>query len=127
LAPLIERIADELALSRGLIRLTPALPGLCMGLLAPVAPRSAQRFGLERTIAACLALIGVALLLRLAGQVAALLIGSAVLLGAGIAVAGPLMSGFIKRHCTTGMGGAIGWYSLSMALGGAGGAVLTLP
>ncbi len=127
LAPLIERIADELALSRGLISLTTALPVLCMGLLAPVAPRLAQRFGLERTIAACLALIGVALLLRLAGQVAVLLIGSAVLLGAGIAVAGPLMSGFIKRHFTTGIGGAIGWYSLSMALGGAAGAVLTLP
>ena len=31
-APLIERIAEELALSRGLISLTTALPVLCMGL-----------------------------------------------------------------------------------------------
>ena len=46
-APLIERIAEELALSRGLISLTTALPVLCMGLLAPLAPRLAVRFGLS--------------------------------------------------------------------------------
>ena len=93
-APLIERIAEELALSRGLISLTTALPVLCMGLLAPLAPRLAVRFGLERTIACCLALIMLALLLRVGGHLSPLLIGSAVLLGTGIAVAGPLRSGF---------------------------------
>jgi len=127
LAPLIERIATELSLSRGLISLTTALPVLCMGLLAPLAPRLALRFGLERTIALCLGLIGCALLLRLAGQASPVLIGSAVLLGAGIAVAGPLLSGFIKRYFAEQMGHAVGWYSFSMAIGGAAGAVLTAP
>ncbi len=126
-APLIERIANELALSRGLISLTTALPVLCMGLLAPLAPRLAMRFGLERTITACLALIALALVLRLGGHVSALLIGSAVLLGAGIAVAGPLLSGFIKRHFVDHVGRVVGWYSFSMAIGGAAGAVLTVP
>ena len=46
LAPLIERIAEELSLSRTLISLSTALPVLCMGLLAPFAPRLAMRFGL---------------------------------------------------------------------------------
>ncbi|CAN7512350.1 MFS transporter [Pseudomonas sp. LjRoot71] len=127
LAPLIERIAEELALSRSLISLTTALPVLCMGLLAPFAPRLALRFGLERTIALCMALIAAALLLRLIGHASAILIGSAVLLGAAIAVAGPLLSGFIKRHFAGRMGSVVGWYSLSMAIGGAGGAVLTVP
>lgn len=127
LAPLIERIATELALSRGLISLTTALPVLCMGLLAPLAPRLAVRLGLERTIALCLALITLALLLRLGSQASVLLIGSAVLLGAGIAVAGPLLSGFIKRHFRDHVGQIVGWYSFSMAIGGAGGAVLTVP
>ncbi|MBB2497140.1 MFS transporter [Aquipseudomonas ullengensis] len=127
LAPLIERIATELALSRGLISLTTALPVLCMGLLAPLAPRLAVRLGLERTIALCLALITLALLLRLGSQASVLLIGSAVLLGAGIAVAGPLLSGFIKRHFRDHVGQVVGWYSFSMAIGGAGGAVLTVP
>lgn len=127
LAPLIERIADELALSRSLISLMTALPVLCMGLLAPVAPRLALRFGLERTIALCMGLIGVALLLRLAGQVGSILIATAVLLGAAIAIAGPLLSGFIKRHFVDQMGRVVGWYSLGMAIGGAGGAVLTAP
>ncbi|HSC82488.1 MAG TPA: MFS transporter [Pseudomonas sp.] len=127
LAPLIERIASELGLSRGLISLSTALPVLCMGLLAPVAPRLAVRFGLERTITLCLALIMGALLLRLGSHASLLLIGSAALLGAGIAVAGPLLSGFIKRHFREHVGQVVGWYSFSMAIGGAAGAVLTVP
>jgi CP family cyanate transporter-like MFS transporter len=127
LAPLIERIAEELALSRSLISLTTALPVLCMGLLAPFAPRLAVRLGLERTIALCMAVIAVALLLRVVGHASVILIGSAVLLGAAIAVAGPLLSGFIKRHFAGRMGSVVGWYSLGMAIGGAGGAVLTVP
>lgn len=127
LAPLIERIATELSLSRGFISLTTALPVLCMGLLAPLAPRLAQRWGLERTIMLCLAMIGLALLTRLAAQQSVLLIGSAVLLGAAIAVAGPLLSGFIKRHFAGQVGRVVGWYSLGMALGGAAGAVFTAP
>jgi CP family cyanate transporter-like MFS transporter len=109
LAPLIERIAAELSLSRSLISLTTALPVLCMGLLAPVAPRLALRFGLERTIVLCLGAITLALLMRLAGQASAILIASAVLLGAAIAVAGPLLSGFIKRYFVERMGRVVAW------------------
>nr|WP_298136970.1 MFS transporter [uncultured Pseudomonas sp.] len=127
LAPLIERIAEELSMSRTLISLTTALPVLCMGLLAPVAPRLALRFGLERTIGLCLGIIAVALSMRLVAQFSSLLIGSAVLLGAAIAVAGPLLSGFIKRHFAGQMGRVVGWYSLGMAIGGASGAVATVP
>ncbi len=126
-APLIERIAEELNLSRGLISLTTALPVLLMGLLAPLAPRLAMRFGLERTIALCLGVIGVALVLRLFGESAAVLIGTAAMVGAGIAVAGPLLSGFIKRHFLDRMGKTAAFYSLSMAVGGTIGVVLTAP
>ena len=127
LAPLIERIADELSLSRMFISLTTALPVLCMGLLAPLAPRLALRLGLERTITLCLMGVVLALALRLAGHNSTLLIGSAVLMGTAIALAGPLLSGFIKRHFTGQMGQVVGWYSLSMAVGGAAGVVLTVP
>ncbi|WP_415846351.1 CynX/NimT family MFS transporter [Stutzerimonas zhaodongensis] len=126
-APLIERIAEELSLSRSLISLTTALPVLLMGLLAPLAPRLAVRFGLERTIASCLALIGVALLLRLFGENPVMLIGTAAMVGAGIAVAGPLLSGFIKRYFLDSMGKTAAFYSLSMAVGGTIGVVLTAP
>ncbi|MFL9814848.1 MFS transporter [Stutzerimonas sp. VN223-3] len=126
-APLIERIAEALDLSRGLISLTTALPVLLMGLLAPLAPRLAVRFGLERTIAMCLGLIGVALTLRLFGDNAVVLIGTAAIVGAGIAIAGPLLSGFIKRHFLERMGKTAAFYSLSMAVGGTIGVVLTAP
>ncbi|OLU33063.1 CynX/NimT family MFS transporter [Pseudomonas sp. PA27(2017)] len=127
LAPLIERIAQELSLSRGFISLTTALPVLCMGLLAPLAPRLAVRFGLERTINLCLGAIALALALRVVGHSSTVLVGSAVLLGAAIAIAGPLLSGFIKRHFVGRMGQVLAWYSLSMAIGGAIGVVLTMP
>ena len=126
-APLIERIAAELSLSRSLISLTTALPVLLMGLLAPLAPRLAVRFGLERTIALCLALIGLALVLRLFGENAVILIGTAAMVGAGIAIAGPLLSGFIKRYFLDSMGKTAAFYSLSMAVGGTIGVVLTAP
>ncbi|MBA1272658.1 MFS transporter [Stutzerimonas azotifigens] len=126
-APLIERIADELQLSRGLISLTTAAPVLLMGLLAPLAPRLAVRFGLERTITACLLTLCIALALRLFGHHAGLLIATAVLLGAAIAIAGPLLSGYIKRHFRERIGKTVAWFSLSMAIGGTLGVVLTAP
>ncbi|WP_407296764.1 MFS transporter [Stutzerimonas zhaodongensis] len=126
-APLIERIAEELDLSRSIISLTTALPVLLMGLLAPLAPRLAIRFGLERTISLCLGLIGLALMLRLLGDSAPVLIVTAALVGAGIAVAGPLLSGFIKRYFLDRIGKTAAFYSLSMAVGGTVGVVLTAP
>lgn len=126
-APLIEQIAIELGLSRSTISLTTALPVLLMGLLAPLAPRLALRLGLERSIGLCLGLIAVALLLRLFGEQASLLILTAALVGAGIAVAGPLLSGFIKRYFLERIGQAAAWYSLGMAVGGTLGAVVTAP
>lgn len=126
-APLIERIASDLALSRGLVSLTTALPVLLMGLLAPLAPRLAVRFGLERAIALCLATVSLALSLRLFGHQEWILIGSAVLVGAAIAMAGPLLSGYIKRYFSDRMGKIAAWYALSMAIGGTLGAVVTAP
>lgn len=126
-APLIERVAEALDLSRGLVSLTTALPVLLMGLLAPSAPRLAVRFGLERTIAGCLGLIAVALALRVLGDNAVLLIVTAAMVGAGIAVAGPLLSGFIKRYFLDRIGKTAAFYSLSMAIGGTIGVVLTAP
>lgn len=127
LAPLIERIATELSLNRASISLTTVLPVLFMGLLAPLAPRLALRFGLERTVLACLMLLGLALSLRILGDSAVVLVGSAALAGIGIAVAGPLMSGFIKRYFLQSFGAALGVFSLSMSVGGAAGVVLTQP
>lgn len=126
-APLIERMAEELALSRAGISLTTVLPVLFMGLLAPLAPRLALRFGLERVLLGCLVLLVLALLLRVAGTSSLVLIGSAGLVGIGVAVAGPLMSGFIKRYFLQSFGAALGWFSLSMSVGGASGVVFTQP
>jgi len=127
LSPVIERIAEELSLSRALISLTTALPVLCMGLLAPLAPRLALRFGLVRTVFVCLLLITFALLLRLIAHIPAVLIGTALLAGAAIAIAGPLLSGFVKQYFAWQNSGVLAAFSLAIALGAGFGAVLGLP
>jgi len=127
LSPVIERIAEELALSRALISLSTALPVLCMGLLAPLAPRLALRFGLVRTVFFCLLLLTLSLLLRLAAHIPFILIGTAFLAGTAIAIAGPLLSGFIKQHFAWQNGGVLAGFSLAIALGAGFGAVLGLP
>src|SRR5690606_5059137 len=113
--------------SRGLISLTTALPVLCMGLLAPLAPRLAVRFGLERTVLGCLLLIALALMTRALGHSSGLLLGSAALVGMGMAVVGPLLSGFVKRHVVGQAAHIRGWSSLGTPIGATVRAVLPLP
>jgi len=127
LSPVIERIAEELALSRAFISLSTALPVLCMGLLAPFAPRLALRFGLVRTVFYCLLLLALSLLLRLTAHIPFVLIGTAFLAGTAIAIAGPLLSGFIKQHFAWQNGAVLASFSLAIALGAGCGAVLGLP
>ncbi|QLF94990.1 MFS transporter [Pseudomonas sp. ABC1] len=126
-APLIERIASDLSLSRGFVSLVTALPVLLMGLLAPLAPRLAVRLGLERAIAFCMATLFTALGLRLFSHQEWILIGTAGVVGIAVAVAGPLLSGYIKRYFFDQMGKIGAWYALSMAVGGTLGAVVTAP
>lgn len=91
-------LIDEVRAARGLhgvgASLLPALPLLCFGLLAPVAPGLAARLGLHRAVAVgSLALVaGVAL--RSAGVVG--LFAGTVLVGAGIAVMNVLLPAVVK-------------------------------
>ena len=126
-APLIERIAEDLSMSRGLAGLTTAMPVLMMGLMAPLAPRLAVRWGLERTLCLCMLVIGCATVLRIFGQYISVLILTSIFVGGAIAVTGPLLSGFVKRYFAKNMGLMAGIFSLSMAVGGTLGVVLTVP
>lgn len=128
-APLMERIVEDLALDRATAGLVTTIPVLLMGLLAPVASRLAARFGQERVISAALGLIAGSLLLRiLAVHGFGWLVLSAFGVGAGIALAGPLMSSFIKHHFPPSqMGFAIATYSVFTTLGAALGVALALP
>jgi CP family cyanate transporter-like MFS transporter len=96
-APLIARIRTDTGVSNGVAGLLTTLPLLAFSLLSPVAPRLARRFGMERTLLASLLVLAVGILLRSAGAVATLFLGTAVL-GAAIAAGNVLLPGLVKRE-----------------------------
>lgn len=127
-APVIQSIVEDLSLSQANAGLITTIPVLLMGLLAPLAPRLAARWSQESVLKGAMAVLTVALLLRHFSQHSfALLLLSAVLAGTAIAIAGPLMSGFIKQHFARHMGFAIAIYSVSITIGAALAVALTLP
>ncbi len=96
-APLIGQIRADTGVSNGVAGLLTTLPLLAFGLLSPVAPRLARQFGMERTVLASLLLLAAGILLRSAGAVATLFLGTGVL-GAAIVVGNVLLPGLVKRE-----------------------------
>jgi CP family cyanate transporter-like MFS transporter len=77
-APLIGEIRTDTGISNGAAGLLTTLPLLAFGVLSPVVPWLARRFGVERLLLASLLVLAAGILLRSAG-VAALFLGTAVL------------------------------------------------
>ncbi|MFH8793381.1 CynX/NimT family MFS transporter [Streptomyces sp. NPDC017941] len=125
-SPLADTIRDESGMSAAATSLLTALPLLCFGLLAPVAPRLGRRFGTERALLATMVLIGAGTALRMPDSVVALFAGT-VVIGAGIAVANVLLPGLIKRDFPARAGLMTGLYSMSLFGGAALAAGVTLP
>lgn len=96
LGPVVEQVRASLQLSYGAVGLLSSLPIICMGLFAPLAGPLSTRFGIRTTILGTTLLIGGATLLRAHATLFSQL-SSALLLGAGIAVLGPLVSAYIKQ------------------------------
>ncbi len=94
--PLIGQIRTDTGVSNGVAGLLTALPLLAFGLLSPLAPRLARRFGTERALLASLLVLASGIVLRSAGSVAALFLGTAVL-GAAITIGNVLLPGLVKK------------------------------
>lgn len=127
IAPLIEVMVADTGLARASIGMITTLPVLLMGIMASFSPRLAAYFGLERSISAALALLTISLAVRIWADSVVILMTSAVGIGIGIAIAGTLMSAFIKQYFSDRLSTVIPYYTLSMTLGAALGLMLTLP
>src|SRR5690625_5009868 len=103
--PLVGEIRDDLGLSSIAAGALTSLPLVCMGLLAPVAPRLAVRFGLERAIGLGIALIAVGTAARGLAGAPGLYIGT-VVLGTGIAITGALVPAAVRQAVPDNVGGA---------------------
>lgn len=125
--PLVERIGDDLDLSRAWTGALTTLPVLSMGVFAPAAQRIAHRFGRETATAAAMTALLLGSLLRLGGERVVLLYLGTLLAGFGIAVGGTIASGVIKEHFGDHVGLVTGGYMLFMMGSAAAASALSVP
>jgi MFS transporter, CP family, cyanate transporter len=121
----LRKLQDDTGLGDTLAGVLTAVPVLCFGAFAPIAPRVARRIGLETAVALSLVLLVAGIALRLLTPVALLYAGS-LLAGAAIALGNVLLPAFVKREFPR-PGPVMGVYSSSLNVGAALGAALTLP
>jgi MFS transporter, CP family, cyanate transporter len=115
--PLLGAIRASLGLSGTSAGLLPTLPLLIFAGFSPFA-RLGNVFGIERTLAGCLALIVAGVALRSAGSIAALF-GGTVIFAIGIGIANVLVPSLIKRDFPRQVGTMTTAYVMVMTLSGA--------
>jgi len=115
--PLLPSIRQAFGLSHTEASLLTAIPDVLMGVLALPTPWLSRRYGRDRVILAALILLLLATLApAFAGSLATLL-ASTVAVGAGLAIAGALVGGFIKAAYTRRAAFVTGVYAAALALG----------
>jgi CP family cyanate transporter-like MFS transporter len=124
--PLLAQIQRELGATSGTMSLMTAIPVLCFGLLGPLAPRLARRFGDEPVVLACVALIALGGWLRAGPSLGPILVGT-VTLGAGIAALNVLLPGFVKQRFPDHAGLMMGVFTMTLVGGAALAAGLAVP
>jgi len=123
---LLPEIKAGLQLSPFAAGLLTTLPVVCLGLFSPLAPRLAQRIGVETTMLGVLLLLALGTALRGLAPAAALFLGTA-LAGACIAVGNVLLPGLVKRDFPKQGALMTGLYTMALCAGAASAAGLTLP
>jgi hypothetical protein len=127
LGPLVGMIQADLRTSGTFMGIVAALPMLAFALFSPLAPKAARRFGMERVLAASLALMIVGLVCRSSGPSESLLAGGTLLLAAAIAMGNVLLPALAKRNLPGRVGLAVGTLSVVMALSSALAASASVP
>src|ERR687894_1400330 len=125
-APLIGQIKTDTGMLNGVVGLLTTLPLLAFGLLSPVAPLLARRFGMEQALLASLLLLAAGILLRSEGAVVALFLGTAVL-GAAIVVGNVLLPSLVKREFPEHAGLMTSVFSTAMGISAALAAGVSVP
>lgn len=124
--PLEGDIRDDLGLSRTAAGLLTTAPLLAFGLVSPLAPRIAARFGSDRTLVGAMALMTLGLALRPLPPLALLYAGT-LAVGCGAAVANVLLPALIKRHFPERAALMVATYSVVLGIGAALAAGLAVP
>lgn len=125
--PLLPTIRHDLALSGLAAGLLTTIPVACMGIFAPLAAWLDARYGAERMILGSVALLGLATVGRGVGGGPIPLYGATAVAGIALAIAGTLLTGFIKARFVEHAPLVMGLYTAGLSLGAATAAGATAP
>jgi CP family cyanate transporter-like MFS transporter len=117
IGPALSSIRDDFGLSHAAASLLITIPDLLMGCLALPTPWLARRFGRDPVLLAALLLLCVATTARAFAPNTSLLLLSTAGVGAGIAIVGALMAGFIKGSFPTKAAMVMGIYATALSFG----------
>ncbi|ANF97013.1 CynX/NimT family MFS transporter [Paenibacillus bovis] len=117
ISPVLQGITRDLGMSSTSASLLTSIPLLCIGFCSLFAGRLAHRYQSEKIITLFIGCIGIATFLRFFTNSPWYLLLTSLLIGAGIGIVSPLISGFIKRYFPTSVAPMIGVYSTSMVVG----------
>lgn len=127
LTPVLGHVRDDFPVGATATGILGALPELCFAGIGILTPVIARRIGLERTVAAAMALIVIGQLTRaLATDAVALLTLSAVAM-AGMALGNVALPPLVKRYFPDHIGGVTGLYTLLLSAGTALPPLLAVP
>lgn len=126
IGPLIRDLRAGDGLSGAAVGLLAAAPLIAFGVISPLGPRAAARFGIERTLVACMLVLSASLALRPLPSVVLLFAGTFAA-GAAIAVANVLLPALVKRRFGAQATFVTGIYSVALGLGAALAAGLAVP
>ncbi|WHZ11376.1 MAG: putative MFS-type transporter [Burkholderiaceae bacterium] len=125
IGPLAPAIEAHTGMSLQALAWLTMLPMALMGAGTWLAPAVLRRLGERPAMTLALALIALGCALRLVALLPALLIGTAALCGAGVALVQGMLPGLIKLHTPRRVAPMMGLYSASLMVGGAFGAQLS--
>ena len=126
IGPLTRDLRHGDGLSSAAVGLLAAAPLLAFGLISPLGPRLAARFGIERSLVGCMLVLCASLALRPLPSVPLLFAGT-LAAGAGIAVANVLLPALVKRRFGARATLVTGVYSVALGVGAAAAAGLAVP
>ena len=127
IGPLAPLLRDDLGVTAAVVGLLTTIPVLCMGLLAPVGPTLAARFGPRLALAMCLVAMGVAGIVRALAPTVPLLLAVTVAIGIAVGVAGAIPSMVVADRMPRRRALGTGAYAGGIVLGSTLAAALAVP
>ena len=123
LGPVMSSVAEDMQLSSAVVSFLVTIPIICMGVFALTAAPLSNRFGMERMITFSLLLIAISTITRSFFDSTILLFLSSFSMGMGIAVAGPLLSGYVKHHFKSRSNVGMIFYTFGISISGVSGSL----